>query len=660
MLKRDSKSIRRCSILLLLSGFGGLTLQSWGSPQKTSGSGRPQVPWGSTSLSPLQIGVYDSKAEPAAEMRQALNAMTVNGWQVIRKYYPQLGESSENGGGSVNPRDPVDSRFYAAFANEDPGRNSVPLISMICSLEGSEVTGRLKSLRAELLDAIRVEDYSHWSEGRLLESVRQLTSEQTTTKGVKYRAAKQRLTFRESVQLYAMSLALLEKDTKWKKWQAEGESLGFSVPTPPEMHDFANRLKHQMPLIIPPGATRGFLLYRAGWDIAQPVAKVEYEERADVVLVKRKGMTFEVEQFPVYFTNDQNTWNPGWIEPRDDWKDTTLLGRKVEFQWTRFDGPYLWYKSDQLNGDVTYRATVKFEEDQIVIKAERFMELRGGVVRTWRDPRYDPENMKRVAAGGELAVDSFVVDPPEWDFHSMWRLADRNTDDFCYREGRRELFWYSTGENSWSSSVFLRPEGAPVLRPVQPVTAASGGITARFNGEGALRPSDVGLLTQDEMTSVRVAVGLMNQCLANATNDAITELRVSLPREGNNETPIYFFSSPKTTAVQKSPSALIVTLPEGYYNNYESAFNRLLWVLQRPFAGDAIRVSALHHAMEKYLREGFPTGGVSADDPVMAAWSRVLKEGTVDTLFSGSILPGTVQTPSAGTLNGDGHDAVKH
>ena len=141
------------------------------------------------------------------------------------------------------------------------------------------------------------------------------------------------------------------------------------------MHDFANRLKHQAPIIIPPGATRGFILYRPGWDIGQPISKSEYEERADIMLVKRKGTTFEAEQFPVYFTNDQKTWSPDWIGPQDELKDTTLLGRKFELQWTRFDGPYLWYRKDQLNGEVTYRSTVKFEKDDISFTSERL----------WRD-----------------------------------------------------------------------------------------------------------------------------------------------------------------------------------------------------------------------------------------------------------------------------------
>ena len=255
--------------------------------------------------------------------------------------------------------------------------------------------------------------------------------------------------------------------------------------------------------------------------------------------------------------------------------------------------------------------------------------------------------MKRVADGVEMAADPFVVEPPELDFQSMWRVASRNIHETCYTQGDRELFWYSAGDNSWSSSVFPRPGEVAVLRPVQPLTAASGGIVARFNGDGALRPSDVELLGQDQVTSVRVAVGLMNRCLENAAGDAVSELRVSLPREKDNQTPVYFYSSAKTTAVQKSPNALIVTLAEGYYNSYESVFNRLLWVLERPFASDAGKVASINEATSSYLREKYPPEGKDTADPVLLAWSQVLHDGTVGELFSASILPG-VTKQSAG------------
>ena len=94
-------------------------------------------------------------------------------------------------------------------------------------------------------------------------------------------------------------------------------------------------------------------------------------------------------------------------------KDSTLLGRRFEQQWTRFDGPYLWPKRDQLNGEASYRATVEFKKDAIVIEGERFVARRGAVVKTARDPNCDPLNMKRVAGGEELAPQALVADVPE-------------------------------------------------------------------------------------------------------------------------------------------------------------------------------------------------------------------------------------------------------
>ena len=371
--------------LLLSLWVGGTPL--WADSQKSTKPQRPQLPWGAMGLNPIQTGAYDSKAQPVAEALQALNEMDLKGWAVIRKYFPQLGVVSETRAASVNPRDPEDQRFYAAFATEDPGRSPIPLISMICSLEAGDVTGRLRALRAELLETTKVEDYSTWTVEQLRRSTGGLTQELITGKGVRYRAPKKTLRFQETVQLYAMTVALIEKDTKWAKWQEEVKKLGYAMPVLPDMQDFSNRLSHQLPVIIPPGATRGFLLYRPGWDIAQPVTKEECEERADVVLIKRAGTTFHVDQFPIYLTNEQKEWSPEWIEERDESRDATLTARKFNEQWTRFDGPYLWFKRDQLNGEDTYRATVKFEKDEIAIEAERFVSRRGGVVRTARDPK---------------------------------------------------------------------------------------------------------------------------------------------------------------------------------------------------------------------------------------------------------------------------------
>lgn len=629
----------------------------WATSQKPGNTDRPEVPFGFTSLSPVQAGAYDMKAQPAAEALQALNAMTLKGWETIRRYYPKLGVVSETGGASVNPGDPEDRRFYAAFATEDPGRSPVPLISAICSLDASEVSGELKALREELLDAIRVEDYPTWTGERLRQTVRGMTQEQTTNKGVKYRAAKKTLSFKEAVQLYAMTVALLQKDTTWTKWSETVKKMGYSLPPLPDMVDFTNRLSHQLPVIIPPGATRGLMLYRPGWDIAQPVTKEEYEERADVVLIRRAGTTFHIEEFPIYLTNNQKDWNPAWIEERDETKDTTLMARKIEGQWTRFDGPYMWPEGNQLTGEDAYRATVKFQKDEIVIEAERFVLRRGGVVRTWRDPTYDPLNMKRFVAGAEMPEAPLTAELPSLDiWPSMWRLASKNINETCYRHDDRELFWYKVGENSWSSSIYLRSDmGPPVLRPAEPVTAPTRGIVARFAAAGALQPSDVQLLNAEQKTSVNLAAGLMNRCLANAGGVEVNELRLSLPRDHDNQTPIYFYSVRNGTSVRRSPDSLVVVLSEGYYTSYISAFNRLLWVLEKPFGGDAAKVAAMRRAIGAYLENGIPKDADQSSDPILIAWSQALQSGGVAQLLSASIVPTTVK---AGAPSG-GSDATK-
>src|SRR5271169_2791541 len=106
MCNRASKPKRVCTILILLVGLAGGTLDAWGDQQKPKNDDRPQVPWGVSKLSPVEIGAYDSKAEPAAEVLQALNVMTLKGWNVIRQYYPKLGMTSDTGSVSVSPHDP--------------------------------------------------------------------------------------------------------------------------------------------------------------------------------------------------------------------------------------------------------------------------------------------------------------------------------------------------------------------------------------------------------------------------------------------------------------------------------------------------------------------------------------------------------------------------
>jgi hypothetical protein len=49
----------------------------------------------------------------------------------------------------------------------------------------------------------------------------------------------------------------------------------------------------------------------------------------------------------VYLTADQKEWDPSWIELADLVSDTSLVARKFEHDWTRLDGPYLWFRPDQ-------------------------------------------------------------------------------------------------------------------------------------------------------------------------------------------------------------------------------------------------------------------------------------------------------------------------
>ncbi len=151
---------------------------------------------------------------------------------------------------------------------------------------------------------------------------------------------------------------------------------------------------------------------------SHPLTKDEFEERADVVVMKRKGNEFEVEQFPVYLTANQKEWNPAWIEPRDEVVDSTLAARKFEHDWTRLDGAYVRFRFDQLNGKVIYRARLRFRPDEIVIEGQRDIESRGGVKRVDRPRDYDPNQMAAFSPGVDLPAqpyDPLTVDPPSMD-----------------------------------------------------------------------------------------------------------------------------------------------------------------------------------------------------------------------------------------------------
>ncbi len=84
------------------------------------------------------------------------------------------------------------------------------------------------------------------------------------------------------------------------------------------------------------------------------------------------------------------------------------------------------------------------------------MSPRGSVVRTARDPSYDPLDMKRFVAGAEAPSDPLTVDPLDLDtWSTLWRQANKNINESFYRHDDRQLLWYKTGDNSWSSSLFL-------------------------------------------------------------------------------------------------------------------------------------------------------------------------------------------------------------
>ncbi len=460
---------------VLLAAFSAATLDD--SPS----SERPKLPRYFTALDPTSSNMYDTKAEPVARVGQALRAMNQKGWVTVAKYYPALGRFSDETERKVSPQDPDDRRFLASFANEDPGRSPIPLISMIISLSASDVSGHLGSLRSDLLDAATSIDYDSWKLADLNNAIDLLTTNQTDLKHVKYRAPKPQLSFKQNVQVYAMTLALLRQETRWSEWAQQAKAKGHTLPPMPEMEDLANRMMHELPVIIKDGETVAFLLYRPG-DIDQPVSKGEFEERADVVTVKKTGTTFALEQFPVYFTADQKQWNPSWIEPKDEGHDTTLMARKYEYDWTRFDGPYLWFRHDQLNGSLTYKATVRFQQEQIVIEAERFVSRRGAVTRVRRNPKYDPAGMLPLTPGTDPPVDSLVVDLPDLEPAQPMPAGRRKTlEQSFYRTEGREFLTYQMGPTSSVSSLYPPASAAPVppeqtTSSRQPASVANGPV----------------------------------------------------------------------------------------------------------------------------------------------------------------------------------------
>jgi hypothetical protein len=414
---------------LVLSLLPGM---AWGVPgQKKQNPDRPKLPYSMLGLHREDIDAYDSKAEPVARVTEALLRVNQTGWELIHKYFPTLGTSPVGAEKKVHPEDPADRRFFASYANEDPSLNPMPLLCMIWSLPESQLSGPLKNLHDELVPTMALEDYPTWKLDELRKAVDKLTVPATTVKGVKYRTpktsllftpllppnagidpsmavvSKMALSFRQALHLYAMTLALVRMETKWAD-KADSP--------PPNMVDFTNRLKRQLPVQIPDGETATLFLYLPA-GIGQPIAKGEKEERADVVVMKRKGTAFEVEQFPVYLTADRKEWDPSWIELADEVNDSSLIARKYEHDWTRLDGPFLWFRPDQLNGEVVYRATVKFQPGEIMIEAERSIEHRGAVKRADRPSDYDPGKMTAFSPGVDtpaMPADPLSVEPVVW------------------------------------------------------------------------------------------------------------------------------------------------------------------------------------------------------------------------------------------------------
>ena len=208
----------------------------WGVPaQKKPNPDRPTLPYSMLGPRRDDIDAYDSKAEPVARVNEALLSVDQTGWDLIHKYYPNLGTSREGPEKRVRPDDNAERRFFASFANEDPSFSPMPLLCMIWSLPGSQISGPLKNLHDELVPALALEDYSIWKLDELRKAVDKLTDATATVKGVKYRRPKGRLSFKQALQLYAMTLALVRMETKWadKTFPATGHGGLHQPPQAP-------------------------------------------------------------------------------------------------------------------------------------------------------------------------------------------------------------------------------------------------------------------------------------------------------------------------------------------------------------------------------------------------------------------------------------------
>ncbi len=391
------------TVLLVLLPFSTICL----AVPSDKHSDRPKLPYNMMGLGHDELDAYDSKAEPVASATAALLALNRAGWELIHKYFPKVGIAPD-AEGEAHAQGASEARFVGTELSEDAVLSPIPLMSAIWSLPDSELSGRLKALHDELATAMTLEDYSQWKLDALRSAVDGMTEWTKTGQGTRYRKPRNNVSFRQALQLYAMTVTLIRSETKWA---------GKTDNPPPNMADFANRLSHQLPQKVEEGRMTWFFLYRPGV-FDRPLNKDEFEERADVVALQRHGHIVEAQQLPVYLTVDEKEWAPSWIEPKDEQVDSTLAARKYEHDWTRLDGPYLWYRSDQLDGAVLYRATAQLLPDHIVIEAERSIESRGSVKRVDRPPDYNPALMPAFSPGVDTPAgpyDALMVDPMSLD-----------------------------------------------------------------------------------------------------------------------------------------------------------------------------------------------------------------------------------------------------
>ena len=206
----------------------------WGAPaQKKQNPDRPSLAYNMLGLHRENIDAYDSKGEPVARVTEALLAMNKTGWDLVHEYIPTIGVTSVGAARRVHPEDPADRRFFGGYVNDDPTLSPMPLLCMVWSLPGSQLSGPLKTLHDELVLIMPLEDYSTWQLDELRKLVDRLTVPASTNKGVKYRTpktsvvsmphspsssaaepgaaslSKVALSFRQALQLYAMTLALV-------------------------------------------------------------------------------------------------------------------------------------------------------------------------------------------------------------------------------------------------------------------------------------------------------------------------------------------------------------------------------------------------------------------------------------------------------------------